>query len=94
MSSRYVRREPRSTIYVAFCLQNGPCDHTRHTEPEQALECAGLLTASTGHWHAVKEASSISGNVFDSRPMHPARTADKADGKIGRHPLTPGVPCR
>jgi hypothetical protein len=91
MTHRYVRREPRSTIWVAFCRENGPCDHVWHDQVT-ARECADLLSTGS-HWHSVKEASRISGHVFDLRPMHPAKTADGERGKIGVHPMT-GEPCR
>ena len=92
--NRYINREPGSTIYVAFCRENGPCDHSRHTEWSEATECARALSASTGHFHAVKEASRLSGKVFDARPMYPSKTADGALGRLFHHPLTPGEPCR
>lgn len=93
MSNKYVRRERGSVIFVAVCRQNGPCDHVRHTDREQAAVCARALDESTGHFHAIKEASSISGNVFDVRPFYPTKTVDGQPAKIGRHPLT-GEPCR
>lgn len=87
----YVWLEQGTRVWVAFCISNGPCDHD-HEDSIEAADCAKAADARTGHFHAIKPASRLSGIVYYRPPMYPAKTADHQVGRKGLHPAT-GRPC-